>query len=449
MPAGSPVSWLVARFREAPPAARLVDPAAVTARYALLRRRVLVASMVAYGLFYFCRKNLSPSIPLMGADAELHLTNLELGVLGSTFSVSYGVSKLASGLVADRAGPRVFLATGLVLSVVCNVLFGLSSSLQVFALVWALNGLVQSTGATACAKILASWFGPSERGTMTAIWNISHQGGGGLVLVIAGTIARHAGWRWAMAGPALLALGVSLLVVPFLYDRPETEGLPPVEEHRKDPLAAPDDAADLPPLRLFLERVLSNRRVWICALASGCTYVVRYGALDWMPKYLREVHHQEIDDAAFFASLLEFAGIPGALLCAWLSDRFFGSRRAPVVGTSLVLLAASTWLLFRVPTDQPVLRGALLGCMGFFTYGPQALLAGVAPIDLSSKRVAAAAVGFTGLVSYLGAAAMGPVTGWLIDRFRSYEHAFDFWAGAALAGALLCIPLWRSSPGRP
>jgi sugar phosphate permease len=106
------------------------------------------------------------------------------------------------------------------------------------------------------------------------------------------------------------------------------------------------------------------------------------------------------------------------------------------------LLAASVWLLFRVPADAPWLDTLLLGAVGFFTYGPQMLLAGVAPVDMSSRRVAAAAVGFTGLMSYAGATLSSIGTGLALDRW-GWEAAFDFWMLAALAAALVCIPLWR------
>jgi OPA family glycerol-3-phosphate transporter-like MFS transporter/OPA family sugar phosphate sensor protein UhpC-like MFS transporter len=176
--------------------------------------------------------------------------------------------------------------------------------------------------------------------------------------------------------------------------------------------------------------------------------VVRIGALNWATTFLSEERNVQLASAGLMSSLLEFMGIPGAILCAWISDRFLGSRRAPVVAVSLVLLAASVYGLYHVPAGDRATSTVLLGCMGFFTYGPQALLAGVAPVDLSSKRVAAAAIGFTGFVSYLGAAASNPLTGWLRVHYKTWEYAFDFWMAAALLGALLCIPLWRRRPGQ-
>jgi sugar phosphate permease len=429
-------------FVEAPEAARLEDPVRVGSLYARLRNEALVGSMVAYGLFYFLRLNLS--VAMKPLQEEFHYTNAELGAIAAQLSFTYGVSKGLSGLLADRASPRTFLVAGLLLSVVANVFFGFAASLGVFGVLWALNGAFQSTGAVASAKIMATWFSASERGTKTGIWNCSHQAGGAIAVILAGFFAAHFGWRGCFVGPAIVVAVLALLIARFLHDRPEAYGLPPVELHRADPSPAEDAARDVPFSRLLLHQVLLNRRVWLVALGSCCIYIVRYGALTWSIKYLENIRHLPDEEASTTASLLEWAGIPGALLSGWLSDRVFRARRAPVVCASFVLLAGSVWVLTRVPGSSPALDACVLALIGFFTYGPQLLLAGVGPVDMSSKRVAGAAVGFVGFVSYMGASVTNLVMGRLVDTL-GWGSAFDFLAIAALVGALLCIPLWHKS----
>lgn len=428
-------------IREAKDAPRIEDAALVETLYRRKRNQVLLASMVGYALFYFCRNDYSIAVKLLQED--LKYGDAEVGRIGAGFFITYGVFKFLTGLIADRSSPRVLMITGLLLSAAVNVAFGLSSAVGTLAVLWALNGVFQSAGAPACAKIMATWFSAGERGQKTGIWNISHQGGGGLVLMFAGFCAARWGWRGAMIAPALVALGGAILVFPFLHDRPESHGLPPIEKFRPEesPAPSPDDTA--PYWSLVIWKVLLNPRVLAIASASFCTYLVRYGALQWLPKFLMKERGLEPEAAGLASSLLEYLGIPGALLCGWLSDRA-GGRRAPIVFCSLILLGVSTWALFRVPKGSPILALVLLGAIGFFTYGPQMLLAGVAPVDMSSKRVAAAAVGFTGFVSYFGASVSSYVTG----KITAWEMRFDFWAATAIVGALLCIPLWYAAPVR-
>lgn len=439
----NPVRAVVRFFQEPPAAPRLTDRRAIDERYAHFRTRMLYGSMIGYGLFYFTRKNISVALPLLSED--LGYTNTELGVLGSLVYVSYAVCKGLFGFVADRANPPRMMAVGLALSALMNIFFSLSDSLLFLGLFWLLNGAFQAMGAPSCAKICVRWFSVSERGTKWGIWNISHQAGGGLILVIAGWFAGWFGWRGAFVGPALICLAGVLFILNRLRDRPEQLGLPPIEEYRDDP-EIDEDQDDEPSssfASLVVRRVLLNPHLLMLALASMCVYVVRYGSLDWATKYLVEVKGQEVAWAGTMTSLLEFVGIPGMLLAGFVSDRVFGARRAPVCVICLLGLAAAIGALYAVPPGYAALDALALGAIGFFTYGPQMLLAGVAAADTCGAKVAAAAVGVTGVFSYVGAIVASIGTGTILDRW-GWSGGFTLWAAAALLGAVLVAPLWNA-----
>ena len=54
---------------------------------------------------------------------------------------------------------------------------------------------VQGLGAPACARFLTAWFAGKERGTFWGFWTASNNVGGFLSPLLAGTAARHYGWR--------------------------------------------------------------------------------------------------------------------------------------------------------------------------------------------------------------------------------------------------------------
>ncbi len=440
----NPARVLIDFFREPPAAKRIEDKAELDATYRHWRRRMLYSSLIAYGLFYFTRKNISVALPLL--SEELGFTNSELGVLGSLLYISYAISKGCFGLVGDRVDPRRFMAVGLACSAVVNILFSLSTSLVAFGIFWFMNGMVQAMGAPPCAKICVRWFSISERGTKWGIWNISHQAGGGIILILAGFFARWFGWQAVFIGPAIICLLGVFFIVNRLRDRPEQLGLPPIEEYRDDPEVAEgemDEDEGLTYWQLVVRRVLTNPNLLLLATASMFLYIVRYGTLDWGTKYLVEVRGHDVAWAGALTSLVEFLGIPGMLLAGWLTDKVFGARRAPVCLISLVLLAAATTAFYYVPDGQPWLDAAALMAIGFFTYGPQMLLAGVAAADTCGARVAAAAVGVTGVFSYAGAIVSSIGTGYAVDTW-GWGGGFSLWIGCALMGALLLVPLWNA-----
>ncbi len=430
-------------FREPPALPPLGDPAEVRRLYGHWRARMLYGSLIGYALFYLTRKNIAVALPLLSRD--LGYSNVELGFLGSLMYVSYAVAKGVFGFVGDRADPRKLLAVGLALSGLANLLFSISNGLFLLGACWMMNGVFLAAGAPACAKVVARWYSVSERGTVWGIWNTSHQVGGGLALVLAGWLGSQFGWRAVFWGPGLICLAGAVFVLDRLRDRPVALGLPPVEEFRNDPEVSTAAAAPTNEkyVDLIVRRVLLNPHLATLAVASMFVYVVRTATVDWVPKYLVEVKGVDVDHAGAMASLVEFIGIPGSLLTGWISDRFFAARRAPIVVIFLALLTLSVAALWAVPPGNPWADAVAIGAIGFFTYGPLMVLAGVGAADTCGAEVAAAAVGVVGFLSYLGATVSSLGTGAILDSW-GWDGAFVFWGFCAMIGALLLIPLWNA-----
>ena len=74
----------------------------------------------------------------------------ELGVILSAVSIAYGLSKFLMGIVSDRCNPRYFLAAGLFLSGIINIIFGsfsfITTSIILMFVLQFLNGWVQGMG---------------------------------------------------------------------------------------------------------------------------------------------------------------------------------------------------------------------------------------------------------------------------------------------------------------
>ena len=106
-----------------------------------------------------------------------------------------------------------------------------------------LNGWVQGMGWPPSGRVLVHWFSVSERGGKTAIWNVAHNVGGGLMapLAIGGVTivstyfgATYAGYEGVFILPALVAIVIAVAAFALIRDTPQSVGLPPIEEHRDD-----------------------------------------------------------------------------------------------------------------------------------------------------------------------------------------------------------------------
>ncbi len=428
-------------LRTAPPIEEIQDPELVKKSYKYWRLRIFFGMYVGYAFYYFTRKSFTFAMPAM--QAELGLSKLELGVLASILSLSYGASKFVSGMLGDRSNPRYFMSIGLILTGVFNLLFGSSSVLWAFAIFWGLNGWFQGWGWPGCAKLLMHWYSQSERGRWWSVWNTSHNLGGALIPLIAPFCALLFGWRYALFLPGTICIFVGFYLMYCLRDTPQSMGLPPIEKFRNDHSDSRGKGGDKSALttrEILFEYILRNKFIWVLAFASFFIYVIRSAINDWSMLYLIEVKGYDNITAGLFLFWFEIGGFLGSLAAGWGSDLLFQGRRNPV--NVLFTVAILVLILgFRTYTAAiPVLDAAFLFLFGFFIFGPQMLL-GMAAAELSHKKAAATATGFTGCFAYLGAAAAGAPLGAITEHW-GWDSFLGTLFVCACAAALLLFPLW-------
>ncbi|MCS5711240.1 MFS transporter [Candidatus Berkiella aquae] len=422
------------------------DEAKIKADYRYWRMRICYSIFLGYAFFYFTRKSFTFAMPYIGAD--LGFSKSELGMLGSILYLSYGVSKFISGVMSDRSNPRYFMAVGLIITGILNILFGLSSSLWMFAIFWGLNGWFQAWGWPACCKQLNYWFAQSERGLWYSICSTSHNLGGALIPIIAVFCAIQFGWRFAMFIPAVCSILMGFVLMNRLRDVPRTLGLPTVEEYRNEPLQNIEECkATKHPLlsvrEILFNQVLNNKYVWIFSLSYFFIYVVRTAINDWTFFYLTEAKNMDDLLASSGVFWFEVGGFIGMIAAGWGSDYFWKGNRVPAMVVCALGLIFSLLALKYVPANHVVLDMTLLALIGGFVFGPQ-MIVGLAAAEFVDKRAAATSNGFAGTLGYFGAAVAGYPVGKMIEVWGWH----GFFTAMLLSSAVIFIillPLWSTN----
>ncbi len=401
-----------------------------------------------YGAFYFCRTNISAAVPGLKESVEaggLGLTATEVSyILGST-KIAYAAGQLLNGQLAEQIAPRKLLALGMFGTAALNLLFGFGTALYFLIFIWALNGYSQSLGWTPCVRVLANWFPVQRRGKVIGFVGTGYQATAVATFVVSGFAAQAFGWQgalWVSAGIMVVSAVVMLL---FLEERP-----PERDAAGADGIGSAGPAAKNDPQHSVLQNFLltiSNPKLWLLGLSLGLLNACRYGFLDWGLTHLKEVQETGVGTAALKYAVLPFGAIAGSYVAGWATDRFFGSRRAPVtclllVGLALLSLAYDTVARTSVPATI-----VLLVFIGFCIYGPQVLLVGTAPADLARRGTSAAAAGFVNCMGYVGAASGDYFTGRMLDTY-GWERAIVLWAAWALGAALAAGLLWNATADR-
>ncbi|MCS6984999.1 MAG: MFS transporter [Leptospiraceae bacterium] len=431
----------IKQIYQSKPRARRLSQEEIDRIYPKLRLQMLEATFVGYAAYYLVRTNLPNAVPAM--QKTLGYSQQEMGLILSATGLAYGIGKFLLGGLSDRANPGMLMPTGLLLTAVLNILFGTANHFGIHLFLWTLNGFVQGVGWGPCGRTLGHWFSVSERGKIFGIWNIAHNVGGGLAGLIAGYSAEHLGFRSAFYIPALLATISAFYLFTRLKDKPESLGLPPIEEYRHDYPEKQVPHEELSFREIFLNRVLLNPYVWLISLANFFVYVIRYSLLDWGPTYLVQEHGATLSRGGWTTFFYEIAAIPSTIFIGFASDKL-GGRRGLVSILSLLPILIAFLILVYTPPKELWGQILLFGTVGLFIYPPVMLL-GVAALDFSSAKAVGAAAGFIGLWGYLGKAAQATALAYLSSHY-GWKIALSVVALSVLAAVVLLLPVARKRP---
>jgi len=402
---------------------------------------------LTYGAFYFCRTNISAAVPGLKASIEsggMGLSGEQVGWILASLKIAYGVGQFFNGQLSERFSPRVMLAVGMFGSAALNVLFGMSSGFYFLLFVWASNGFCQSLGWTPCVRVTANWIPVARRGHAIGIIGTGYQITLGLTYLIAGQAAKHLGWQGALYIPAALLALTGIFMLVFLRESPASHplsvhggGHPGEKTHRRGNVGE------------VLYLTLTNPALWLLGLSLGLLNACRYGFLDWGVTHLMETKQLHVDKATLQFFVIAIGAAAGSYLAGWATDRFFGSRRAPVICVLMALLGVLSFIYGSQAGHSTAGTMALLIVIGFCIYGPQVLLVGTAPADMARQGTSAAAAGFVNFLGYMGAASGDVITGYYASpKHGGWQTVIYLWATWAFAGALLMAVLWRKKGER-
>jgi OPA family sugar phosphate sensor protein UhpC-like MFS transporter len=449
-------------FRISKPSEEQVAAEKVDATYKSLRNKTFWGATVAYSLYYVCRMSLSVvKQPLIDEGV---LSAGELGVIGSALLFVYAVGKFMNGFIADYCNIKRFMATGLFFSALVNLLLGVlgivndavTQSTAViffsFAILWGINGWMQSMGSPPGVICLSRWFPKSKRGTYYSIFSSTPYIGEFLSFVITGLVVGALGWKAGFVVAAVAGLIGSLIILWLVSDTPESKGLPSVQQ-----LSGEDVTKhDVLPTRDLQKYVLKHPGIWVIALSSAFIYITKYAITGWGVLFLQKEKGFSIEDATQIIGFYAVAGIVGTVMAGWLSDRLFKSDRVkPAILAGLLSFITLALFLF---TDTGYMMNVIYVSVFSLAIGVlYCIVAGLMAIDIVPRKATGAALGVVGISSYIAAGLQDITSGYLIEFNTTQVDGVDiynfgpvswFWLAAALISFLLPVINWKKMKGR-
>ncbi len=347
---------------------------------------------------------------------EFHLTDTQIGLLGSAFIWIYAIVGLPLGRIADSASRKKLLAAAVVVwaSLTASAAFAGSFVTLLFSRVGV------GIGEAACAPAATSWLGdlfpPDKRSRALALFMLGVPIGGALSFFFSGPLAQAYGWRAAM----ILAAAPAVLFVPILLLLREPQR-GAAETHR-----AP----------------LVSDSIWTLLRITTLWWIIA----SFLPAFLSRIHGLSLAYAGVGSGIVYIVGgVSGGTLAGYLGDsivRRRGDGRLRFAALTALVAAPAAFLgvlqpagSFLLAVTFLTLAYALLTSYYGFVYS--AIQDFIAP----TQRGTAMAVYF--LAMYMCGASFGPLlTGRLSDLLA--RHAADHAGSVTVTEAYRAIGLQQA-----
>jgi MFS family permease len=406
------------------PQPRTVTPGQSPTGLSANDRRWLIVFLlfVASLINYLDRTAVSFALPLI--SETLGLKASAKGVLLSAFFWSYAFMQIPIGLLSDRVNLRWLYAAAFTLWSVAQGLTGLATGFWMLIAFRVLLGIGESIYLPGGTKIVSLFFPISERGLPCGIFDAGTRAGMLAGSLIVPWFFIHYGWRLTFAVVGFSALA---WLIPWLLLTPR---------EMRAPAAAPAESSSDAPSRSRMTRRAWLNLIGVC-FGFFCFDYYWYLLVTWLPDYLVTVRKFGVMKAGFSASLPFLVFGLGQLSGGWLGDRLVRAGWDETrTRKGIISIAFLTGLLL-IPaalTSNATLAIGLIaaGCLvGLSTANQLVVLQGCAPPEQVGL--------WTGIYNFIGnlAGVLAPlVTGYLIERTRSYTPAFVLAAVMIAAGQL-------------
>lgn len=391
-----------------------------------------------YGLAFsniFLRSTMGILAPEL--SEELALSPGMLGIVASSFFISYALMQIPTGILLDRFGPRRTVTGLFMFTVVGTALFTVAESGTVMVIARTLMG-IGCAAVFAASFIVIGRFYSARRFTSVAgaLNSFAMLGTLAATLPLATLVVAY-GWRTSFAGVLLLMGGITLLALFTVKDFPKATS-------QAAPAIRPEES--LRELFAGLWRVMRTPGVIPIAgagvaLSAGNTILGIWGG-----PYLNDVHGLTEIGRGKTLSAMALAGVAGHFVCGYLA-RWLDTLKGIVMGGGLAIVAI-TALLATLPSPSLATVTGLFAGLGFACSFPAILLAQarlLVPEHQAGRGLAVVNTGIMVAIAVMQLAVGGVMSvtsvasasGLLVATAQSYQAAFGFISVMALLSLAL------------
>lgn len=364
---------------------------------------------------------LMPLLPFIRDDFALDYT--QAGWVVSAFTLSYGISQLPAGWLADRIGPRKVITMGISGVALAGLLVGLSPTYVMMMVFLVLLGAMGGGYHPSAVPLLAAAVEPKNRGRVLGFHQIGGTSSFFLAPLIAATVANALGWRgsFIVLSIPLIVFGIIFYVVISRWG-----------DIREAVHEMPNGHAET------LPTTGGWRRLAAVLTLSITGDVLIFSTISFIPLFLVDHFSVTEETAAALLSLVFSAGLWAGPLGGYLSDRL---GKVPLILVVSLIAGPVIYLLGLAPFGMSIFAVLLISGVVMFIRMP---VSEAYIVSQTSERNRSTILGIYYFSSRGGPGLVMPVMGYLFDQY-GFSTSFTIVGATMVAVTIVCsIFLWRS-----
>lgn len=398
--------------------------------------RILFLLFLA-NLFNFFDRTI-PAIIIEPIRMEWGLSDFQLGLIGTAFTIVYAIAGVPLGRMADTGARRKIMGWGLAVWSGLTAVNGLAWNFWSFLLIRMGVGIGEASYAPAANSLIGDLFPAHKRARAMGIFMLGLPLGLLLAFFTIGAmVTAFDSWR----APFFIAAVPGVILALFMFF---------IKEPRRGAAEAVQSLAT--PVAKPLRKVLAIRTFWWLVLAGLAFNFATYACNSFMVPMLQRYFLLPLEQAAMATGVIVgLTGLLGLTLGGWLADKIhqrWQTGRLLFAALSMLVAALATGYALHAGRIEVALFVTLFSIGWLFAYNfYTCVYTAIQDVIEPRLRATAMALFFAGL--YLLGGGLGPVAvGLLSDQ---YAQAAMLAAGATemnetfkavgLHGAMYLIPV--------
>ena len=272
---------------------------------------------------YLDRFIISALLPFIKQD--LNLTDAQLGLLHTSFTIGYLASSPALGLLGDRMSRKWLASACVFLWSIATALSGRAQSYGSLQIVRSIVGIGEAGYGPVAPTIISDSYSENVRSRMLSIYFVGTPLGSAIGIILGGTWGQHFGWRTAFLVAAVPGLILAVLAL-FIKEPPRSTA-----------------AVDTPSIGHTL-KALFRTPAYLYNVAGTTALTFAVGGLAyWFPSFLSRARGWDVSQATqLFGSTTVVAGITGTIFGGFLADIWHARNRKAYFYVSAIGMMLAT-----------------------------------------------------------------------------------------------------------